>query len=132
VCNGGGNGSATRGSVNFTVNCTYCPRTITITIIVTSGPELSGDNARDVYVMESYNLINSTCLNPGATLDVTNAIGRYDSPNNVPVTLGPIDVSSCATHFADLDGDRWRRPRHLHYRASETYLPVITAVYASL
>lgn len=100
VCNGGGEGSATRGSINFSVNCTYCPRTICITITVTSGPELSGDNARDVFVMESNPSMSPTCLNPNSSSDVTNSIGRYDSPNGVPVTLGPIEVSSCATNFS--------------------------------
>jgi len=82
--------------VNFTVDCMTCPRTITITITVINGPELSGDNARDVFVMEA----NASCINPNSTLDVTNSIGRFDSPNNVPVTLGPIEVSSCATNFS--------------------------------
>jgi len=100
VCNGGGVGSASRGTVNFSVNCTYCPRTICITITVTSGPALTGDNARDVFVMESNASMNPTCLNANSTLDVTNSIGRFDSENNVPFTLGPIEVSSCATNFS--------------------------------
>ena len=100
MCNGGGVGSASRGTVNFTVDCMECPRTITITITVINGPELSGDNARDVFVMEANASMVPTCLNPNSTLDVTNAIGRFDSPNGVPLTLGPIDVSSCATNFS--------------------------------
>jgi len=77
-----------------------CPRTITITITVTSGPALEGDNARDVFVMEANPSMYPECLNPNASSDVTNSIGRFDSPNNVPVILGPIEVSTCATHFS--------------------------------
>jgi len=82
------------------VNCTYCPRTITITITLDNGPPVNGSNARDVYVMENYFSNGTVCLNPGITSDITNSIGRFDAPNKVPVTLGPIDVSSCATNFS--------------------------------
>jgi len=90
VCSNGPTGNSSRGSVTFTRTCSASP-TISVTITVTSGPALSGTNARDVYILQS----NTT----GGCLQQTLA-GVYNSANGIGITIGPTPIISGATFFS--------------------------------
>ena len=90
TCTTGTSGNANRGSVEFQLTCSSTPQTVSASIIVTSGPALSGGNQRSVTLLQSN---SSGCLSQ-------TTVGTFNSANNVTVQMGSATLTAGATHFS--------------------------------